>query len=280
MEEHQKEQQQNIDESTEMKQLMDYLQSDQNALGMDQLKGELIAKMEKYQKQQQQTIDELKEMKQLNMDYLQSDQNALLERQQQKTDQKALNAPIDQAMDQLKGEMNAKMEKYQKQQQQNIDELQKLFDALSGQEQKGLIPQQNRWEGLGDSLSKKGSVFIGLATNQMRLNERVGNYKGTFAYESNGTFWGHEVEGCSHAINGRPHIEGKPEFKKGDVIGCGVDLATSQIIYTKNGKRLKTTGLFVNSGVELFACVTMLHYGIKIEANFGPNFIFNIADGI
>uniref|UniRef100_A0A183C500 B30.2/SPRY domain-containing protein n=1 Tax=Globodera pallida TaxID=36090 RepID=A0A183C500_GLOPA len=132
-------------------------------------------------------------------------------------------------------------------------------------------------------LREADSIYIGFAPKQpkqMPLDNAVGDFKGTYAYESCGRFWGHAVDGCHRSNNGCPYIEGKPKFAVGHVIGCGVDLATRQIIYTKKGVLLETTGLFVDSANELFPCVTLFLPGAQIQANFGPKFKFKIADGI
>uniref|UniRef100_A0A914HWK2 B30.2/SPRY domain-containing protein n=1 Tax=Globodera rostochiensis TaxID=31243 RepID=A0A914HWK2_GLORO len=119
-------------------------------------------------------------------------------------------------------------------------------------------------------LTQEGFGHIGLATKQMPLDKCVGCYNGTYSYGSSGKFWGHAVDGCSYC-NGRPYTEGKPRGV-GDVIGCGVNLASRQIIYTKNGQPLDTANLFVDSDTNLFPCVSLFLSGTKIEANFGPDF--------
>uniref|UniRef100_A0A183CPR5 B30.2/SPRY domain-containing protein n=1 Tax=Globodera pallida TaxID=36090 RepID=A0A183CPR5_GLOPA len=87
----------------------------------------------------------------------------------------------------------------------------------------------------------------GLATKQMPLDTWVGRDKGTFySYDSIGLFWGHAFK------------DDGPSFDADDVVGCGVDLATGQIIYTKNGERLETTRLLVDIDAELYPCISFI----------------------
>uniref|UniRef100_A0A183C3W8 B30.2/SPRY domain-containing protein n=1 Tax=Globodera pallida TaxID=36090 RepID=A0A183C3W8_GLOPA len=261
----------------------------------------VVAELEEQKQSNANKFAELEEQKQSNA-------NKFAELEEQKQSNANKFAEIEQK--------NDKLEKYQKEQQLNIGGLQKTVATLR---EIGLIPQ-NRWDSAachkdltlseperlivqhtGEAnwewravfaeraipkdgivyfevkvLEKRGYVSIGLGAKQMP----VVDYRGTYAYNNNGFFYGHEVEGCSHAANGRPYIVGKPKFGVGDVVGCGFNLKNGQIIYTKNGERLDTANLFVDSAAELFPRVMLYHPGTKIKANFGPNFKFDIADGI
>uniref|UniRef100_A0A183BKC4 SPRY domain-containing protein n=1 Tax=Globodera pallida TaxID=36090 RepID=A0A183BKC4_GLOPA len=210
---------------------------------------------------------------------------------------------------------NDKLEQYQNEQQPNIVHLQKTVAVLC---ETGLI---NRWDSdCHDALEltqhrlvaqhfgensvwhsvraekpmaenpcfevqivvEKGRISIGLAIERMPLDKSVGNLKYTYAYESDGTFWGHEVAGCDHTDEGRPFIDGKPKFGVYDVIGCGVNLETGQIIYMLNGLRLDTTGCSSNLPTLCLRAFRWTCLAPKFKQILAPisNFHFKIADEI
>uniref|UniRef100_A0A183BPY2 B30.2/SPRY domain-containing protein n=1 Tax=Globodera pallida TaxID=36090 RepID=A0A183BPY2_GLOPA len=236
-------------------------------------KGELIAKMEQQQQTIIDALTEAQKGNVEHFSLLRTKIDEL--ERKQKANQKEHRAKIDEGINQLKGELFAKMEQYPKELQQNIDALteaqqgnglmpeQNQWDStacheeltLSGPDQlivhytgknwgkncsvlaKRPMPKKN----FGNSyyevtiLEKACDVSIGLATKEMPLDGWVGFEEGTYAYASNGTFMGHEVEEWS-PLSAHPFIEhGIPEFGVGDVIGCGVDWQLAKLFIQRMG---------------------------------------------
>ncbi|KAL3114753.1 hypothetical protein niasHT_014567 [Heterodera trifolii] len=116
--------------------------------------------------------------------------------------------------------------------------------------------------------SCKNLCSIGFSTKAMPFDERVGQNSDSCAYESDGQFW----------TNGSSNI-GMPNFSHGDFVGCGINLATRRVIFTKNGQPLDTTDLFLSPPFDfpLFPFVSLNDSGDFIETNFGPKFKFDPA---
>ncbi|KAL3120905.1 hypothetical protein niasHT_004536 [Heterodera trifolii] len=111
-------------------------------------------------------------------------------------------------------------------------------------------------------------AFIGFANKQKPFLSVYGR-PDTYAYQSDGTFY----------INGFG-LNRRRTFCAGDVIGCGVNLATRQIIFTKNGRRLDATNLFISpsDANQLFPFVSLYFEGDEIVANFGAEkFKFDLS---
>ena len=101
-------------------------------------------------------------------------------------------------------------------------------------------------------------------------------------YESNVGYDGIGYRGCngmlyeSIASNGR--VFG-PTFAKADVIGCGVNLTTNQVFFTKNGEMIGLTNQYLSPGdLSWFPAVSLKAKNAKVEINFGElPFIFEIC---
>ncbi|KAL3117394.1 hypothetical protein niasHT_000145 [Heterodera trifolii] len=117
-------------------------------------------------------------------------------------------------------------------------------------------------------INVKNLCSIGFATKAMPLDERVGQNADSCAYQSDGQFW----------ANGSNNF-GNANFSRGDFVGCGINLATRRIIFTKNGQPLDTSDLFLSTPFDfpLFPFISLNDFGDLIETNFGPQFKFDPA---
>ncbi|KAL3091077.1 hypothetical protein niasHS_005040 [Heterodera schachtii] len=121
-------------------------------------------------------------------------------------------------------------------------------------------------------LKKIGDSTFGFAfkPEQTRLGEP------TYAYENNGSLKATFINGT---FTFPQRINAKYSYGVGDTVGIGVICANRQIIFTKNGQRLDSSDFFVapSFGGKLFPFVSLVHSGAEIEANFGPNFQFDLT---
>ncbi|KAL3100345.1 hypothetical protein niasHT_029049 [Heterodera trifolii] len=118
-------------------------------------------------------------------------------------------------------------------------------------------------------LTMKSDFGIGLAPHWMGMHEIVGHTEHSFAYWSDGT-----IHGCCDSLPNP--LDGFTQFGEADTVGCGIDLLTRAIFFTMNGTRIETGYLYADT-VHMFACCTLVDYEDRIQANFGPHFMYNLS---
>ncbi|KAL3100208.1 hypothetical protein niasHS_000218 [Heterodera schachtii] len=106
-------------------------------------------------------------------------------------------------------------------------------------------------------LTMKSDFGIGLAPHWMGMHEIVGHTEDSFAYWSDGT-----IHGCCDSLPNP--LDGFTQFGEADTVGCGIDLLTQ-------------TGYLYADTVHMFACCTLVDYEDRIQANFGPHFMYNLS---
>uniref|UniRef100_A0A183BMX7 B30.2/SPRY domain-containing protein n=1 Tax=Globodera pallida TaxID=36090 RepID=A0A183BMX7_GLOPA len=119
-----------------------------------------------------------------------------------------------------------------------------------------------------DAQNEIDSIGVGFASKSMPLNSRVGSHKNTYAYFNNGKMYGHNSSNFATNANAK--------FVTDDIIGCGVNLTSKEIFYTKNGVRLAATNSYVLTTGGLYPALSFNNPGDEVEANFGPNFKFDL----
>ncbi|KAL3117396.1 hypothetical protein niasHT_000147 [Heterodera trifolii] len=117
-----------------------------------------------------------------------------------------------------------------------------------------------------------GWVFFGFAFKQHIKLDWVIENCGTYGYENDGEIWINKQ---------RKGIKAEHSYGVGDTVGIGVNSATRQIIFTKNGLRLDSFNDFFVAprfaDDSLHPFVSLCNFDEKIEANFGPNFKFDLT---
>ncbi|EGC37943.1 hypothetical protein DICPUDRAFT_53617 [Dictyostelium purpureum] len=115
---------------------------------------------------------------------------------------------------------------------------------------------------------ERGQISIGLAQQEYPNNLHIGWIKSSYGY--------HSDDGRKFKCKEEPGVnEGEPygeSYKKGDVIGCGMNFKYKEIFFTKNGMYIGSA--FSNVYYTLYPSVALSEPGTSIIGVFSPPFKF------
>ena len=153
---------------------------------------------------------------------------------------------------------NAELARYSK--EEDYD----MFNAVGSVRASDAIPNQCQFyyfemDVLQEGL--EGRVGIGLTTQGTNLRKMPGWERNTVGYHGDD---GHLFNGSS----GRSIGTG-PTYGIGDVVGCGINLKTGQVVFTKNGIDIGSELFFFMPETPLFPTVAVASDDEKLSVNFG-----------
>ncbi|VDK41915.1 unnamed protein product [Anisakis simplex] len=115
-------------------------------------------------------------------------------------------------------------------------------------------------------------IGIGLCEKNVDLNRLPGWDKCSYGYHGDdGNFFCSSGSGIAYG----------PTFSSNDTIGCGINLVSKSIFYTKNGANLGTAISNLSNVVDLYPMIGLQKHGEILETNFGQKpFKYNIEQDI
>eukprot|EP00008_Paramoeba_atlantica_P013150 CAMPEP_0201476268 /NCGR_PEP_ID=MMETSP0151_2-20130828/1503_1 /ASSEMBLY_ACC=CAM_ASM_000257 /TAXON_ID=200890 /ORGANISM="Paramoeba atlantica, Strain 621/1 / CCAP 1560/9" /LENGTH=1405 /DNA_ID=CAMNT_0047856583 /DNA_START=104 /DNA_END=4321 /DNA_ORIENTATION=- len=103
-----------------------------------------------------------------------------------------------------------------------------------------------------------GTVGVGLCCGDAPRDQQVGWFQNSYGYHS---------DDGNKFFNGSNDSFG-PQFGRYDVVGCGVDLVTNEIFFTKNGMLIGVAFEYP-LGMDLYPCVALSGPQQKVVVNLG-----------
>lgn len=119
---------------------------------------------------------------------------------------------------------------------------------------------------LNDGKTKE--IEIGIATDELNYTKNVGYEENCIGYRGNNGKLYEQNYGRAYGAT----------FGKDDVVGCGFNLQTNNVFFTKNGVIIGLINQGFNDNKNWFPAVSLHSKKTKVEINFGEDrFLFDIC---